>query len=124
MDTAAVDFPALLLATIVAAGITAVCVLAYRGHDTRRLWIAAGAFAVLLFAIGLADLLRATPQETHYAAPVVGVILPVLGAVGMIRAARRMRPWLQWLLVFGTAFILLFAGLLIGATVVPRFLPF
>ncbi|MEX2152085.1 MAG: hypothetical protein WD825_02040 [Gemmatimonadaceae bacterium] len=123
MDTAAVDFPALLLATLVAGGITVALILAYRGDNARRLWIAAGAVALLLLAVGLVDLLRATPRETHLAAPVVGVILPALGAVGMIRGTRRVRPWVRWLLVFATAFVLLFAGLLLGATVVPRFLP-
>jgi hypothetical protein len=123
MDTAAVDFPALVLATVIAAVITAVLFLAHREDNNRRGWIAAAAVTAILLAIGLADLLREKPRETFIAAPLIAAALPVLGATGMIRGTRRMRPWLRWLLVFVTTFLLLFTGLLLGATVLPKYLP-
>jgi hypothetical protein len=42
----------------------------------------------------------------------------------MIHATRRVRPWVRWIMVFGTAFFLLFGGLLLGATIPSRLLPF
>jgi len=124
MDTSAIDFGALLLATIIALGITVALWLAHRGENVRRGWIAAATLTALLLAIGLADLFSATPRETHLATVFVGAPMPVLGAMGMIVGTRRVRPRFRWLMVFVTAFVLLFVGLIIGATVVPKFLPF
>lgn len=124
MDTAAVDFPALALAIIIALGITVALWMAHRGENIRRGWIAAATLTAVLIAIGLADLLSAAPRETHLATAFVGAPLPVLGAMGMIGATRRVRPGFRWPMVFATAFVLLFIGLIIGATVVPKFLPF
>ena len=124
MDTAAIDFPALALAITIALGITVALWLAHRGENERRGWIAAATLAALLLAIGLADLLSAVPRETHLATVFVGAPLPALGAMGMIVGTRRVRPGYRWPMVFVTAFALLFGGLIIGATVVPKFFPF
>ena len=123
MDTSVVDFLALTLALVVALMITATLLMAYRGVATRRAWIAAATLIGLLIAVGLADVLRETPRQTHIATVIVGAPLPVLGAMGMILATRRIRPIWSWLLTFGTAFVLLFVGLLIGAALLPRYLP-
>lgn len=124
MDTAAIDFPALALATLIALGITVALWFGNRGDDKRRGWIAAAALAAVLLAIGLLDVLRATPRETHVATAVFGATLPVLGAMGMILGTRRVRPLVRWPMVFVTAFVLLFGGVLLGAAVLPKFLPF
>src|SRR5688500_917789 len=124
MDTSAVDFHALALALTIALAITVALWWAYQGGNVRRGWIAAATLTALLLAIGLADLLSATPRETHLATVLVGAPLPVLGAMGMIVGTRRVRPGVRWAMVFATAFALLFGGLIIGATVVPKFLPF
>ena len=122
MDTAVIDFPALAIGFTVSLVITVALSRAERGGDRRRDWIVAGALAALLIAIGLVDLLRETPRQTHVATVLVGVPLPILGALGVIRATRRVRPALRWTVVFSTTFVLLFGGLLIGAAVVPRWL--
>jgi len=124
MDTSAIDFPALALALTIALAITVVLWWAYRGGNVRRGWIAAATLTALLLAIGLADVLSATPRETHLATVFVGAPLPAFGAMGMIVGTRRVRPGYRWPMVFATAFALLFVGLIIGATVVPKFLPF
>jgi hypothetical protein len=124
MDTSALDFPAVMLATFIALGITVGLWYAHRGDDNRRAWIVAGGITALLLVVGLIDLLRSTPRETSLATVFVGAPLPVLGAVGMIRGTRRVRSHFRWLLVFVTAFVLLFGGLLLGAAVLPKYLPF
>jgi hypothetical protein len=124
MDTSALDFPAVALGALIALGITAGLWYAHRAGDNRRTWIIAGAIATLLLVVGLIDLLRAAPRETSLATVFVGAPLPVLGAVGMIRGTRRVRPLYRWPLVFVTAFVLLFGGLLLGAAVLPKYLPF
>jgi hypothetical protein len=120
---AVVDVPALIVSVFVALAITVTLMLAHRGDNHRRGWLAAGGISVVLIAIGLIDLLRATPRETNLGAVVVGIALPVVGALGMIRATRRVRPWVRCLMVFFTAYALLFGGLLIGATVASRLFP-
>lgn len=124
MDTAAVDFPALLNATLVALAITAALGFAHRAENSRRDWIIAAALAVFLVAVGLVDLLREDPRETHIATVFFGAALPVFGAMGMIRSTRRIRAGFRWPIVFATTFVLLFGGLLIGAALLPRLLPF
>jgi hypothetical protein len=122
VSASAVNIPALWLAVAIALAITAVVILAQRGGSPRRGWIAAGALAALLLVLGLVDLQRGAYRDTHLAAPVLGALLPVLGATGLALATRRLRPWLQWTVVFVAAFLLLFGGLLLGAAVLPRFL--
>jgi uncharacterized membrane protein HdeD (DUF308 family) len=123
MDTSAIDFPALLLAILVAATITVSLGYAQRGDDRRRSWLTAAALTVVLIGIGLADLLQETPRETHVATLFIGIPLPVLGAMGLLRATRRARPWLRWTSVYLVTLVLLLGGLLLGAAVAPRFLP-
>ncbi len=115
--------PALWLGLAIALVITVVVVVAHRDDNLRRGWIAAAALAVVLLALGLVDLQRASQRDTHLLAPILGAILPAAGASAMARASRRMRPWLQWPLVFVAALVLLFGGLLFGAAVAPRYLP-
>ena len=107
MDTSAIDFGALGTGVAVALLITAALGWAQL-NSWSRVWIVAGILTVVLIAIGLADLLRERPRETHIATVLVGIPLPVLGAVGMRRAMRRVRPWLRWIGVFLTTLVLLF----------------
>ena len=118
-----VDLPALLTAIGVALVITLALRFAHRGENHRRGWITAGILAAVLTGIGFIDLLRATPRETYFSTVIVGAALPVLGALGMIRGTRPVRPWIRWPLVFLTAFLLLFGGLIIGATFASRLFP-
>ena len=76
----------------------------------------------VLIAIGLVEILTARPREVHVATIVLGVPLPILGALGLIRATRRMRAWVRWPIVYVATLVLMFAGLLLGATMVPRYL--
>jgi len=122
--TGIIDYAALAIAVLIALGITTALMRAHRDDNHRRGWITAGYLAAALISIGLADLVVAPRHEIPGATVLVGAMLPVLGAVGMIRATRRVRPWVRWLMVFGTAFALLFGGLLIGATVPSHLLPF
>jgi hypothetical protein len=115
--------PALVLALVIAGGITTALLVAHRGDNKRRGWIMSGLVTAVLVAIGAVDLLRESPRETHFATLVFGAGLPVLGATGLIQATRQVRPWIRWLLVFAVTVVLLFAGLVIGATVLPRWLP-
>ena len=123
MDTSVVDFRALTLALGIAVGITVTLWLANRGEIKRRAWIAAATLIALLLAVGLADVLRETPRQTHIATVLVGAPLPVLGAMGMILGTRGLRPIWRWVLTFAAAFVLLFVGVLIGAALLPRYLP-
>jgi UDP-N-acetylmuramyl pentapeptide phosphotransferase/UDP-N-acetylglucosamine-1-phosphate transferase len=123
MDTSAVDFPALSVMILAAAIITAAIGFAGRDGNQRRRWFAAVAVTIVLIAIGLADLLRESPRETHLATLFIGIPLPVLVAMGTERVTRRVRPWLRWLVVFLVTFVALLSGLLIGAAIAPRFLP-
>lgn len=120
MDTSVIDFPALLLAILIAAAIAAALLAAYRGESNRRAWIVSGVVTAVLLALGAVDLLRRSPREVHILSIIIGAPLPVLGALGMVLATRRVRLWVRSLLVFATALLLLFGGLLLGAAVIPR----
>ena len=117
----AVDVPAITLAVVVSAAITAVLIF-FASSGTRRDWMVAGAVSLVLMLVGIIDLLTEQPRETHLATAIVGAMLPVAGATGMSRALRHSRTWVRWLAVFVTAFLLLTAGLLVGASILPRFL--
>ena len=120
MDTV-VDFPALALALSVSLLIAVAQMWADRAGP-RRGWLVSLALAVALVAISLLDLIRETPRQTHMATAIVGGTLPVLGALGLVRATRRVRVWIRWPLVFASTFVLVFAAVLIGAALVPRIL--
>jgi hypothetical protein len=123
MGSSAVDFIALGTGAAVALLITVGLGLALRDDNTRRGWIVAGALFAVLCAIGIVDLLRHSPRETHFSNVVIGFLVPVLGTLGILRGTRRVRPWIRWVVAYLTAFLLLFAGFLLGATF-ARFLPF
>jgi hypothetical protein len=119
----AVDLHALVLGVLISAVITASLMMAHRGDGgSRRGWLVAGGVAFLLMVAGSIELLLESPRETHLATWVVGAALPVFGATGIIRGTRRMRPWLRWMIVFLTTFVLLLGGLQLGAAILPRFL--
>ena len=122
MDTSAIDFPALTLGIIAAGIITVALAWGARHAGAARSWIAAAVVTVILMAVGFTDLLRERPRETHVATLLIGVPLPVLGALGLQFAMRRVRPSIRWAVVFLVAFVLLFLGLLTGAAIAPRFL--
>lgn len=123
MDTSAVDFPALTAMILAAIAISAAIGLAGRDGSRRRRWLGALGVTVVLIGVGLVDLLREKPRETHLATLFIGVPLPVLGAMAVERMTRRVRAWLRWAVVFLVTFLLLLSGLLIGAAIAPRFLP-
>src|SRR2546423_15268896 len=122
MDWSIVDVPALFLSILIAAAIASALLFAYREEDKRRAWIVAGILVAVIVVLGVLDLARETPRETHIATPFIAGSLPVLGALGMVRATRPVRMWVLWLLVWVSALALLFAGLLLGATTLPRLL--
>jgi UDP-N-acetylmuramyl pentapeptide phosphotransferase/UDP-N-acetylglucosamine-1-phosphate transferase len=117
----AVSVPALSVAVIVSAAITA-ALLFFASTGTRRDWVIAGIMSLVLMAIGIVELLFEEPRETHLATAVVGALLPVASATGIARALRNSRTWVRWLAVFITAFLLLLTGLVLGASILPRFL--
>ncbi|MGH7637485.1 MAG: hypothetical protein ACREOK_07515 [Gemmatimonadaceae bacterium] len=122
MDTSAIDFGALATGVVVAVLITAALAWATQANSWPRVWIVATVLTVVFIAIGLADLLRERPRETHIATVLVGIPLPVLGGAGMQYAMRRVRPWLRWTGVFLATLVLLLSGMLIGAAMVPRWI--
>ena len=122
MGNSAVDVTALVLGVGIALLITGALGWALRAGDTRRGWIAAGGLFAGLTALGVIDLLRYSPRETPFGIVVIGALVPVLGTLGFVRATRSVRPWIRWPLAFLIAFLLVFGGLLLGATV-ARWLP-
>jgi UDP-N-acetylmuramyl pentapeptide phosphotransferase/UDP-N-acetylglucosamine-1-phosphate transferase len=125
MQHSVLDLPALFLAIVIAVVVTGVTIAAHDEGSTRRTWLAALALAVVLITIGVIDLVGEQPRETHLATVILGVSLPIVGAIGTMRGTKRVsRRWIRWPLIFLSAFVLLFVGALVGATVVPRFFPF
>lgn len=124
MDASVVDFPALLLAILIAVAIATSLLRAFKDENIRRAWIVAGILAAVPLLLGAVDLLRESPRETPISTPLVGATVPVLGALGMVRGTRGVRMRFRWPLVFVTAFALIFGGLLMGAALVPRLLAF
>lgn len=122
MGNSALDLTALGLGAGIALLVTGALGWALRGGDTRRGWLVAAGLLVGLTAIGAFDLLRHSPRETPFGIVGVGALLVVLGTLGFIRATRSVRPWIRWPLAFLLAFLLVFGGLLLGATV-ARWLP-
>jgi hypothetical protein len=119
------DYPALFLAIALAVLVSAVMIWAHGNTNKRRGWIAAAGLFVVLIALGVLDLQRQQTRDTHLATVILGASLSVLGAMGTIRGTKRVtRRWIRWPMIFLATFVLLFIGLLVGATVVPRYLPF
>ena len=117
------DLPALTVAVLVAAVITAALMIAHRGERNRRGWITAGVLVLVLVVIGFLDLMRESPREMRPETVVFGAAIPVLSALGLIRATRRVSPWIRWALVFATSLVTLFVGLLVGAAIFYRLVP-
>ena len=116
-----VDLPALLLAVVISAAITALLVL-YARNGQKRDWLIAGGVALVLAVIGVANLMTESPRETHVATAFTGALVPVAGAMGVIAGTKRVRPWLRWLVVFVLTFVFLILGLMLGASILPRFI--
>src|SRR5262245_20369778 len=121
---AVVDAPTLIVGIVIALVITVALLLAQRNDNHRRGWLTAAALVIGLSGLGILDLLVASQHDTHLATAVFGAVMPVFGALGIIRGTRPVRPQIRWPIVFLVAFVLLFAGLLVGATVGSRLLPF
>jgi hypothetical protein len=104
--------------------ITVAMWIAHGRLERRRFWLSATALTAALIAIGVVDLLAASPRETPFTTVIVGAALPVFGVAGLIRATRLLPTWVRVLLAYVVAVILLYGGLLLGATIVPRFFIF
>jgi hypothetical protein len=117
----AVDVPAITLAAVLSAAITAA--LGFFGDKgTRRDWIVAGGVALAVFAIGMIDLLRETPRETFWATWIFGAGVPVAVSTAVLHSTRAMKPWVRYPTIFLITFVLLFGGLLFGSSVLPRWI--
>jgi hypothetical protein len=124
MSLTAVDFVTLLIAVAIAA-VVATTLLRFDSRVlVRRGWIIAGALTLALVALGGVDLLRQPWPDVKFSTVVIAALFTVIGTKGMVQGTRRVRPWLRWLLAFVVALVLLFGGLLTGATGVSRMLPF
>jgi hypothetical protein len=115
---------ALVLAVVIAASVTTTLIMSERPFDHRRIWRAGGILAVVLIALGLLDVFTRSPRELTPSVIVLGAATPILGSIGIIYGTRRVKPWVRWILVFVTAFLLLFVGLIFGATTTARYLGF
>jgi len=120
------DVTALVIGILVAAAITAVLLWAHRGAPIARGrgWIAAGITVGVLTAIAAVDLARDPMHSMKITTPITGTLIATIGALGMVRATRRVPVWLRAGLVFIVALVTLFGGLLLGAGYVSRLLPF
>ena len=119
-----IDVSALLVSLLVAAGITAALLFAFRGDNRRGAWLAAGAVAAVLIALGAADVLLHTPREQKVSTVILGVALTVLGSLGLVRGTRPLRMWYRAPLVFVVTLFLFLGSLLFAASYVSRLLPF
>jgi UDP-N-acetylmuramyl pentapeptide phosphotransferase/UDP-N-acetylglucosamine-1-phosphate transferase len=125
MEHSVLDLPALFLTIVIAVVVAGVTIAAHDDANARRGWLAALALAIVLIALGVIDLVREQPRETHLATVVLGAALPIIGAIGTMRGTKRVsRRWIRWPLIFLAAFLLLYVGALLGAALVPRVLPF
>jgi hypothetical protein len=116
----AVDVPALLLAAVLSAAITAALVL-FADKGIRRDWLVAGGVALVVFAVGSLDLMRETPHETYWATWIFGAGLPVAITTGVLHSSRSMKPWQRVPMLFLVTYLMLFIGLLFGSSLLPRF---
>lgn len=123
MGNSALDVTALVIGVVVALAITGALAWAVRGGSHRRAWITAGILFLALVALGVVDLLRYSPRETLFSTVIIGFAVPVLGATGLLLATTHVRPWIRYPVTFLITFLLVFAGLLLGATL-TRWIPF
>ena len=123
MGNSALDVTALVIGVVVALVITGVLAWAVRAGSHRRAWITAGILFVGLVALGVVDLLRYSPRETPFSTVIIGFAVPVLGATGLLLATTHVRPWIRYPVIVLITFLLVFAGLLLGATL-TRWIPF
>lgn len=124
MNLAGPDYAALLIALAIAVTVAATLIRFDDRMRVRRGWIVAAVLTLILAALGGIDLWRRQWTDVRFSTVILAAAITVLGAKGMVHATRRVWPWFRWLLVIATAFAMLFAGLLVGATGVSRMLPF
>lgn len=123
MRDSAFDLTIVVVCLVVAALIAAVLIAALGKRNYRRGWLAAAALFAGLTGAGILDLVRVSPRETLFGIVIVGVALPVLGTLVLLRGTYALRPWLRATIAVAVAFVLIFAGFLLGA-LVARWLPF
>lgn len=123
MGNSALDVTALVIGVVVALAITGALSWAVRDGSHRRAWITAGILFLALTVLGVVDLLRYSPRETPFSTVIIGFAVPVLAATGLLLATTHVRPWIRYPVVFLITFLLVFAGLLLGATL-TRWIPF
>lgn len=111
---------AIVVSFLIALLITAVMWVAHGRLEQRRFWLTACVLTAALLIIGVIDLLAATPRETPFTTVILGAAMPVFGVAGLIRATRLLPAWVRLPIAYCVAVILLYGGLLLGATVVPR----
>ena len=119
-----VDVPALIIGIVVALGITAALLVAHRGDNHRRGWIVAGIVVLAVGTLAAIDVARESPRETNFTTPFLTALIATIATLGIIRATRRVHPWLRAGMVFVTAFVTLLAGLLLVSTYIAKLLPF
>jgi UDP-N-acetylmuramyl pentapeptide phosphotransferase/UDP-N-acetylglucosamine-1-phosphate transferase len=118
------DTIALLLAVLIAAGVTVALLRFDHREQVRRGWMVALVVFLIIVALGAMDIVRDPTHEVKLSTVIIAALFAVLATKGMVHATRRVPTWLRWLLAFSTAVVFLFVGLLTGATGVSRFLPF
>src|SRR5262245_522876 len=105
------DLGALLTGVAIAAAITAVLLWANDGNRRVRLWTSAALLVASITAIAAFDVAREPFHETRFSTPLTAAVASTLGALGILRATRRVQPWARIGLVFTIALVLLFSGL-------------
>ena len=124
MNLTGTDVATLLIAAVIAAAIASTLLRFDSREQVRRGWIVAGILALILVALGAVDLYRQPWPDVPFSAVIIAALFAVLGTKGIVHGTRRVRPWLRWILAFVIAYLLLFAGLLTGATGTVHMLPF
>jgi hypothetical protein len=115
---------ALVVSLLIPLVITAVLWFANRSGQRRPLWVAAGGLGGALLLLGVIDLARSSPRETPYTTAILGAALPVLGTAALLRATRRLHTWVRVSVAYVVCVVLFYGGLLLGATIVPRWFDF
>ena len=115
---------ALVVSFLIPLVITVVLWFANRGGQRRQLWLAAAATGGVLLVLGVIDLATSSPRETPYTTAILGAALPVLGTAALLRATRILHTWVRLPLAYVVCVVLFYGGLLLGATIVPRWFKF